>query len=53
MEEAGPFQDVDFEQKTWCHIRKTVICIVSAMRTSYLTPKTKFHVPILLYNKPS
>lgn len=40
-------------QKRWCHIHRTVLCTVSAMRTSYLTSTTKVHVPILLHNKPS
>ena len=51
--EAGPFKMLTSSKKTWCHIHKTVFCIVSAMRTSYLTSKAKVHVQILLHNKPS
>jgi hypothetical protein len=48
-------QNVDFYPKknTWYHIQKTVFCTVSAIITSYLISKTKVHVPIFLYNKPS
>lgn len=53
-EEAGPFKMfISSPKKTWWHIHKTVFCIFSAMRTSYLTSKTKVHVPILLYNMQS